>query len=81
MVLSKQVPGLTLGCLIEQKLLVSKIYSLSKTMKYQRNMVSRIGFEPMTPSLKRELSDQLDSLTFLYNNRSKESCTGIIQNI
>ncbi len=52
MVLSKQVPGLTLGCLIEQKLLVSKIYSLSKTMKYQRNMVSRIGFEPMTPSLK-----------------------------
>ena len=38
--------------LLEQKPLVSKLYSLLKTMKYQRNVVSRIGFEPMTPSLK-----------------------------
>ena len=35
-----------------QKLLVSKLNSLSKTRKYQRDLVSRIGFEPMTPSLK-----------------------------
>ena len=38
--------------LLEQKPLVSKLYFLLKTMKYQRNVVSRIGFEPMTPSLK-----------------------------
>ena len=31
--------------------------------------------------LKRELPDQLDSLTFLHYIRLKESCTGIIQNI
>ena len=42
--------------LLEQKPLVSKLYSLSKTMKYQRNVVSRIGFEPMTPSLKGKCS-------------------------
>ena len=42
--------------LLEQKPLVSKLYSLLKTMKYQRDLVSRIGFEPMTPSLKGKCS-------------------------
>ena len=39
-----------------QKPLVFKLYSLSKTRIFQQGMVSRIGFEPMTPSLKGKCS-------------------------
>jgi len=37
---------------LKQKPLVSKLNSLSKTRKYQRDLVSCVGFEPMTSSLK-----------------------------